>query len=68
MLIINNPKAPWIYVEEEGGRETVRDRGGDDSKDTAESSRHSRAETQELPELQQHAQGVHRFRSDKIPA
>lgn len=43
MLIINNPEAPWIYVEEEGG--------GDDSKDTAESSRHRRAETQELPEL-----------------
>lgn len=27
MPIINNPKAPWIYVEEEGG--------GDDSRDTA---------------------------------
>lgn len=55
-------------MEEEGGGETVRDRGGDDPKDMAESSRHSRAETQELPELRQHAQGMHRFRSDKIPA
>lgn len=27
MPIINNPKAPWIYVEEEGG--------GNDSRDTA---------------------------------
>lgn len=54
MLIINNPEAPWIYVEEEGGGETEETEVGmtpRTQQDTAESSRHNRAETQELPEL-----------------